>query len=1066
MQNLNLEKYEYKAPSYQLVEREKRDASVLHQHRSKRRYFYDARRRVHVSNAGEKEAVSLLFAGDLLCQEKMIRRMEKVDGGYDFSLCFEYIRPLLQSADFVCGNLETPISHTAPYRGEIFTHEGPFYCNAPVQYLEALSYAGFDMLTTENNHTLDAGVRGLMETVENMEQFGFIHTGTCAQPEDKFAVVDVCGFQIGFAAFGMQYNTMEDNLTPEGKSVLLNTYSRDRAEQIFRSLKERGAEFVVCFPHWGKEYTQVLSAEQKQMAEELTQIGYDFVVGSHSHVVQKFGFVNGKPVAFSLGNLMAHLNVGSKKNEELTVLIDLELIRNEKGAVIPEIKFIPCKILRNYHKIPFVVLPVNEDLRLTKDSEPKLKLTINALHDCLGCKMSRFEKAFVIGEQQKRDFEEARLTLQSRAAALRPYEPVKIPDISAEELPKKPLLAHFQRYYRNQYGLYEIYADHAELVELERTAETVRLPNIVEGVPVTVVFGSKNGNERSRLVYLGMFAVTVEKAAFKNFTNMESVRIFDALEEIKESAFENCRKMTGVNLPRSLKRIGACAFMNCEGLRSIKIPPNVTSIGEDAFEGCPSLTIYCEEGSEAARYAERNGIAVKYMPLSGVPVAAVDTGIAEKKEVVQVQPVVAAGSAGVVMGPMNGPEDKHPAPIIAACFYLGKPLPASAKCGKQPSHYIGKNAISGKLSVIKKRLGDRLPEIESEELEKRFRVFRNAYKGQAKLAYTETDLAVYFADWLIHANPRGFNCTDYFVFEFYNKEPSVRETFMGNSRTGFRQRVFKACNQDPKRHCLRLKSKFNQTFAKYVNRDWVDATTCTFEEFAAFLEKHEKFFVKPVGGTGGVGARVIERCSDTPEKLYQLCKTEELIVEELVKQHKDLAEFNASTLNTIRVNTLLCADGIPRVTLTFARFGRAGNDADNFHAGGVGGVVDIDTGVMITDAINQDQLRVTHHPDSHKQFLGFQYPHWQDIKAAVCDAALMLPQVRHIGWDVAVTDKGTVELIEGNSRPNFDGLQAPDQLGRLFRYKKYIEEIEAMNGKHYTEMEPLVIDITGMELDR
>lgn len=86
--------------------------------------------------------------------------------------------PILKSADLSIGNLETPISKTAPYRGEIITHEGPFFCNAPVEYLKAIKDAGFDMITTANNHTIDAGVCGLLETMNECRGAKLIQTGT------------------------------------------------------------------------------------------------------------------------------------------------------------------------------------------------------------------------------------------------------------------------------------------------------------------------------------------------------------------------------------------------------------------------------------------------------------------------------------------------------------------------------------------------------------------------------------------------------------------------------------------------------------------------------------------------------------------------------------------------------------------------------------------------------------------------------------------------------------------------------------------------------------------------
>ena len=417
----------------------------------------------------------------------------------------------------------------------------------------------------------------------------------------------------------------------------------------------------------------------------------------------------------------------------------------------------------------------------------------------------------------------------------------------------------------------------------------------------------------------------------------------------------------------------------------------------------------------------------------------------------------------IVMGPMNADHEKHPAPVIAACYYLNKPLPRGAVCGNQPSYYLGAQAFDGKLNSILAVVGDRFPKMEEEEMEALYKQFFRKYKTQQNLTYTRTDLAVYFCDWMLFARDRGFSHNDYFDYELYRKEPDVRDTFLNE---GYRNRVKECCNKAGHRAILQNKAKFNKKFKKYVKRDWIDASKCTIEELGAFVSRHEKFFGKPICGTGGAGARVIGRDEYSLEDLFAVCRADKLVLEEIIKQHVKLREFNESTLNTVRINTLLCADNQVRVTLALARFGRAGNAVDNFHGGGVCAIVDIDTGVIISEAINRAHVRGPVHPDSEKCIVGFQYPHWNKVKKAVCDAALKIPTLRHVGWDVSVTDKGEVEFVEGNSRPNFDVLQSPDQVGRRFRYIPYIADIERLEGITYTELEPLHLDITGMEADR
>ena len=398
----------------------------------------------------------------------------------------------------------------------------------------------------------------------------------------------------------------------------------------------------------------------------------------------------------------------------------------------------------------------------------------------------------------------------------------------------------------------------------------------------------------------------------------------------------------------------------------------------------------------------------------------------------------------VTLGPRNGSKAPHPLPIQEACKVLGVELPKDAVCKYQPSHYIEKGIFKGNLDTIYERLGDKMPDYDREELEKNYNAFRRKYRSQENIKFNYRNMTVYFTDWLLHCKHRGFTHNCYFDYELYNKEQDIRETFLNE---GYRVRVYNACNKPGFRKVFLDKAAFNKTFKNWVRRDWIDTTQCDFEEFKSFVEHHEQFFGKPVRGTGGAGARVIKRESDTLENLFEICKNDNLILEELIKQHKELAEFNASTLNTVRINTLRCADDEVRILLTVARFGRAGNVVDNFHGGGVGAIVDIETGVIITEAINRGHLKDYVHPDSKKAILGFQYPEWEKVKKAVCEAALLTPNVRHVGWDVCVTENGEVEFVEGNSRPNFDVLQSPDQLGRRFRYEPYLPALEELAEK-------------------
>ncbi|MGO5359383.1 sugar-transfer associated ATP-grasp domain-containing protein [Anaerofustis sp. LCP19S3_F7] len=345
-------------------------------------------------------------------------------------------------------------------------------------------------------------------------------------------------------------------------------------------------------------------------------------------------------------------------------------------------------------------------------------------------------------------------------------------------------------------------------------------------------------------------------------------------------------------------------------------------------------------------------------------------------------------------------------------------------------------------------------------MRRNIRLLKENINQKKNLKYNNVNFTVYFCDWLLYCRQRGFTHNCYFDYELYNKEPEIRDTFLNE---GYRKRVQKACNKKEYRKIFLDKALFNDTFKKYVKRDWLDVSCCSFDEFNTFIKKHEEFFAKSVRGTGGAGARVIKTNDDTTQNLFELCKEEGLIIEEIIKQNSEIAKFNESTLNTVRVYTLVCADNTAKVMGAVARFGRAGNVIDNFHGGGVAATIDVESG-KVNQAINRAHIRTDIHPDSKEKILGFKYPYWDKLKEAVCDAALKVPEMRHIGWDVCITENGDVEFVEGNGKPNFDVLQSPDQIGKKHIYEDKIREIENIEGINPIVYDKIMINTKNMEI--
>lgn len=170
--------------------------------------------------------------------------------------------------------------------------------------------------------------------------------------------------------------------------------------------------------------------------------------------------------------------------------------------------------------------------------------------------------------------------------------------------------------------------------------------------------------------------------------------------------------------------------------------------------------------------------------------------------------------------------------------------------------------------------------------------------------------------------------------------------------------------------------------------------------------------------------------------LSSVLGNEALIFESVVKQTKQFAAFNESSVNTVRFMTTLYPDGSARVIATFIKIGRAGKCVDN--AGGGGNVdvcVDVETG-EIKYAIQYDGWRnimdIEKHPDSGNQLNGVVVENWQSIKEEVKKFQQAFPYCKAAGWDIAITDEGPV-VIEVND--------FWDRTGQFFIRKGWRSEI-------------------------
>ena len=280
---------------------------------------------------------------------------------------------------------------------------------------------------------------------------------------------------------------------------------------------------------------------------------------------------------------------------------------------------------------------------------------------------------------------------------------------------------------------------------------------------------------------------------------------------------------------------------------------------------------------------------------------------------------------------------------------------------------------------------------------------------------------------------------DYKIAEMYRLNDSQRRTQITR---GISNSIVARMNDKKFWHFFDNKTEFNERFAAQVRRSWLNLVEASEEEFAKFLEGRGDIICKPIDGSSGQG---ILKCTPDeyadPKALYARLKAAGIgIVEDKVIQHEAIAALCPTSVNTIRVATLL-GDKKEGIVYAYIRIGN-GKVMDNVDCGGMAAPVDIETGRIAGVGANKQGEVYEIHPMTGTKIPGTQIPYWEEAKKMCLEAMHRVPQVRFVAWDVAITPDGPV-FIEGNSFPSHAipqfAAHFPDGIGILPRFEEFID---------------------------
>ena len=250
-----------------------------------------------------QEYIAKIFmVGDALIHWGVYNDAKQNDGSYDFKSMLEAIKPISSKYDLAYYNQETILG------GASLGYSSYPRFNSPQEVGDAFVDAGFNMVSLATNHTMDKGEAGVINSVEYWKkQSGVAASGQWISEEEREAsiatIYEVNNIKYAFISYTIWNNGL---LTPIGKSYLNNEYSPEKAAADISKVRN-SVDFVIVAMHWGTEYSFKVDAKQEEIANYLSELGVDLIIGAHPHVIQTAEYINdGKTfVIYSLGNFIS-----------------------------------------------------------------------------------------------------------------------------------------------------------------------------------------------------------------------------------------------------------------------------------------------------------------------------------------------------------------------------------------------------------------------------------------------------------------------------------------------------------------------------------------------------------------------------------------------------------------------------------------------------------------------------------------------------------------------------------------------------------------------------------------
>ena len=328
-----------------------------------------------IENKDKEYSLNLLMVGDMLVHDRLYKAM-KTEDSYDFKPALTYIKDIVDDYELAYYNQETILGGT-----EIGLSSYPAF-NSPYEVGDAMIDAGFNLVSLATNHTLDRGEKAVLNSINYWnDKTSVLSAGSYLNEEERNKVNIKEKNNITYTMLNYTYGTNGIKV-PSGKDYLVNVWpcngtnpSTDTKYQEYKEIVKEDIERVrnkvdilIVAMHWGVEYTHIPTDYQVDMANYLSSLGVNIIIGTHPHVIMPVTYIDDTLVIYSLGNFLSAQETNYDNNTTIGLMSMIKITKH-----IGKDNNISVKLSNLDNDLIYTYSKNNKDYKVIPFSNPNIK---------------------------------------------------------------------------------------------------------------------------------------------------------------------------------------------------------------------------------------------------------------------------------------------------------------------------------------------------------------------------------------------------------------------------------------------------------------------------------------------------------------------------------------------------------------------------------------------------------------------------------------------------------------------------------------------------------------------